>query len=203
MRQVPKDTWDDHIPSLMLAYRSSVPESTNFTPHHMMFGQKIQLPTDLMCGGGAASGETLSEYVAHLRKHLEVAYRTAWENLRRGQKCQKEQYDRKATGGRYTEGNLVWLYFPAVPKGRSRKLHWPWKGPYRVVKVISDVIYWIRLVSASERGQPNRRHRPHLVVHFNQLKPCHLQKTAEDVMVPLPKVQSQLAFQVRKISWKM
>ena len=81
----------------------------------MMFGRKIQLPFDLMFCGGAAPGETPSDYVAHLRKHLEVAYCTARENLCREQKRQKEQYDHKATGGRYTEGDLVWLYSPAVP----------------------------------------------------------------------------------------
>ena len=75
----------------------------------MMFGLEIQLPIDLMFGGGPATGETPSEYVTHLRKHLEVAYCTAKENLCSTQKCQKEQHtgNQKATGGRYTEGDLV------------------------------------------------------------------------------------------------
>ena len=174
MQHVPEDTWDDHLPSLMLAYRSSVHESVKFTPHYLMFGRESRLPIDIMFGGGPAPGETPSEYVSQLRERLEVAYRTAREHLKGAQKHQKEQYDRKATGGRYSEGDLVWLYSPAVLKGKSRKFHRPWRGPYRIMKAISDVIYRIQLVHSSEPGHPDRRRRHRLVVHMNRLKPCHL-----------------------------
>ena len=43
MRQVPKDTWDDELPMLMMAYRCNVQESTKFTPFRLMFGHEIQL----------------------------------------------------------------------------------------------------------------------------------------------------------------
>ena len=63
MQEVPEDTWDDHLPPLMLAYQSSVHESINFTPHHIMFGREVRLPIDIMFGGGLAPGETPLEYV--------------------------------------------------------------------------------------------------------------------------------------------
>lgn len=40
MEQVPEDTWDDELPMLMLAYRSSVQETTQFTPYRLMFGRE-------------------------------------------------------------------------------------------------------------------------------------------------------------------
>ena len=110
MQEVPEDTWDDHLPPLMLAYWSSVHKSINFTPHHVMFGREVRLPIDIMFGGGLAPGETPLEYAVRLREHLEGAYRSARKHLRGAQKRQKEQYDRKATGGRYAVGDLVCGY---------------------------------------------------------------------------------------------
>lgn len=50
-----------------------------------------------------------------------------------------------------------------IPKGRPKKLHLPWTGPYRVLKKISDCDYRIKL--------PDSRKLP-MVVHFNRLKLC-------------------------------
>ena len=74
MGQVPEDTWDDELPMLMMAYRSSVQESTKFTPFRLMFGHEIQLPVDVIHGGGPAPGERHSDYVSHLRQRMEDAY---------------------------------------------------------------------------------------------------------------------------------
>jgi len=58
MKQIPENMWDEELPLLMLAYRSSVQESTRFTPYRLMFGRKLQLPIELMCGGAPCPGET-------------------------------------------------------------------------------------------------------------------------------------------------
>ena len=58
---------------------------------------------------------------------------------------------------------MVWLHSPVVQRGKSRKFHHPWTGPWRITKRLSDVTYRIR--------DCNRRHRQ-VVVHFDRLKPC-------------------------------
>ena len=42
--------WDQYLPLLMMAYHSSVHESTGFTPNEMMFGREVLLPLDLVIG---------------------------------------------------------------------------------------------------------------------------------------------------------
>ena len=42
-----KDDWDDLLPAVMMAYRSSVHESTGFSPYRLMFGEECTLPTDI------------------------------------------------------------------------------------------------------------------------------------------------------------
>ena len=42
--------WDEYLPLLMLAYRSSIHEATGVSPCEMMFGRHISLPIDLLLG---------------------------------------------------------------------------------------------------------------------------------------------------------
>ena len=87
----------------------------------------------------------------------------------------------------FREEDLVWLHCPAVPRGRSKKLHRPWKGPFRILKKLSNVTYRIQNARA-----PQQR----LVVHFNRLKcysPCMrpaitppLQTPPEPATLPRP-----------------
>ena len=181
MKQIPEDMWDDELPLLMLAYRSSVQKSTQFTPYQLMFGR--ELPIELMFGGRSTPVETHGDYVTHLKEWMEAVYGVVHEHLGQAARHQKQCYDRKSTGGRYQVGDTVWLYSPAVPKGRTPKFHRPWKGPYRVVKVLSDVTYHIQLMSP--RNKHDRRSHCRIVVHFNHLKPCHLQENHQPG-TPLP-----------------
>eukprot|EP00731_Ephydatia_muelleri_P004961 Em0002g1137a len=58
-----------------------------------------------------------------------------------------------------------------VRRGFSKKLHRPWQGPFKVVKVLGPSIY--RIVDCAN---PRRRK----VVHFNRLKPAPSHSTAEE-----------------------
>ena len=51
----------------------------------------------------------------------------------------RKKYDQKAHGKAYEKRNLVWLHNAAVPKGKLKKFHKPWEGPFRVVKKMTDV----------------------------------------------------------------
>ena len=42
-----KDDWNDLLPVVMMAYRSSVHESTGFSPYRLMFGEEFTLPMDI------------------------------------------------------------------------------------------------------------------------------------------------------------
>ena len=42
-----RDDWDDLLPAVMMAYRSSVHESIGFSPYRLMFGEECTLPMDI------------------------------------------------------------------------------------------------------------------------------------------------------------
>ena len=68
---------------------------------------------------------------------------------------------------------MVWLYSPVVAKGKSKKLHHPWLGPYIIIKKLSDVTYRIQ-----HRNNKKKR----IVVHFDRLKPCHPDTRFPDII---------------------
>ena len=41
-----RDDWDDLLPAVMMAYCSSVHESTSFSSYRLMFGEECILPMD-------------------------------------------------------------------------------------------------------------------------------------------------------------
>ena len=43
-----QSTWSQHLPYVMMAYRTSVHESTGYTPHFLVYGQEVCLPIDFM-----------------------------------------------------------------------------------------------------------------------------------------------------------
>ena len=43
-----QDNWDDHVPFVMMAYRSTCNDSTSYSPNKFMFGREIPLPVDVV-----------------------------------------------------------------------------------------------------------------------------------------------------------
>lgn len=130
-------SWDDHLPATMLAYRSSVQESTGYTPFHLMFGREIRLPIDLMFGRDPDPMKETTEYVVQLKQHLEEAYEQVRKRTGFVQGRQKDRYDQRAVGGQYNVGDRVWLHNPAVKRGLKPKFHRPLADPFVVVKRIT------------------------------------------------------------------
>ena len=89
-----------------------------------MFGREAKLPVDLMYGSNPVDKRTPSEYVQQLKTSLHDAY--AFEHKR-----QKAVYDEKIHGKPFDLDDNVWLHSPAIPRGQSKKLNHPWKGPFK------------------------------------------------------------------------
>ena len=155
--------WEQHLRLLCFAYNTSVHPTTGYSPFALMFGRKAQVPMDIVLGTIPPAAQTIPQYVAKLHTSLEAVY--GYVRYQMGHQLQrhKSHYDGRFHGKLYEVGNMVWLHSPAVQRGRSRKLHRSWTGPYKVVTKLSDVVYRLQHVQA-------RRKKP--VVHFNCLKPC-------------------------------
>ncbi|KAL5463629.1 hypothetical protein EMCRGX_G032544 [Ephydatia muelleri] len=148
--------WDLSLPTLLLVYRTSLQETTGTTPFQLMFGRNPCLPEDVLYSLPIASHDSVTQYTRVLKGRLQRSNQTVIKHVQQKQNHQKVVYDRGVRGSPYGVGDLVLLHSPAVPRGKSWKLHKPWQGPYRVVKAISPSVY--RIVDCA--------------CHFNRLKPA-------------------------------
>ncbi|KRX72651.1 Transposon Tf2-8 polyprotein [Trichinella sp. T6] len=114
--------WDEMLSFAMLAYNSSVNESTD--------------------ADGVAAEERHGN-AAELHPTNERAHWHVHEQMRRQlkvqQRRQKSLYDRKATQGTFRVKDLVWLAIP-----RRVKLHPCWEGPYGIVQTLGPHTHRVR-----------------------------------------------------------
>ena len=68
-----QNDWDDHLPFVTMAYRSSIHKSTKCTPNSLMFGREILLPNDIVVGPHELEYTCHIEYVQWLRNSLSAA----------------------------------------------------------------------------------------------------------------------------------
>ena len=161
-----QEKWEDHVRSACIAYNTSQHPTTGYSPLqiYLMFGRKARMPIELTYGCLPSTPSSTQQYAEDLKEPLEKAYTEVRSNFSHRLERQKEFYDQKVHGDLFAVGSLVWLHSPVVARGKSRKLHHPWTGPYRVIKRISEATY---------RIQNTIGNRKRLVVQFDRLKACH------------------------------
>jgi transposase InsO family protein len=157
--------WDEIIPSLMFAYRSTVHTSTNQTPNLLVFGTQLRAPVDVMFGRPEAEmGEFRSydEFVEDKLVKMEKAFEIARLTLKRCAERRKQYYDSRVRQHEYNVGDWVYYYSPRRYRGRNVKWARNYLGPMLLVKVLS---------STNVVLQQTKTSRP-FVVHIDKIKKC-------------------------------
>lgn len=83
--------WDLYLPIMTSAYRSSVHESTQYTPNMLMFGREFNLPVNFLVGHSCQSEnfENYTDYVVGLNEKFSRIYSIVRENLNKSSQRQK------------------------------------------------------------------------------------------------------------------
>ena len=158
--------WDEHIPMILLAYRSCTGEANKMSPVMMTYGRELDLPVDLVYGvppSPEQPGQEPCQYVANLEETMVKIHEIARNHMLKAADKQKREYDLKQYKNNYKKGDFFWLFTPAISRGRVKKLSSRWTGPFQVVEPLSDVVIRIR-------RHPRAKD---LVVHHNRLKPYY------------------------------
>ena len=67
---------------------------------------------------------------------MSTAWKTARYRIKEAQEKQKFQHDKKAKDPRVFEGDRVLVYSPTERSGKAYKFACPFKGPYRIMKML-------------------------------------------------------------------
>lgn len=157
-----QNDWDEHIPLLLLAYRSSIHETLGVSPARMVFGRDLTLPVDLAMGRPVREEKhCVTEYAYELEQKLLDIHEYARKHLKTASDSMKRQYDVKTNHIKYSQGDAVWYFKPIRRKGFNPKIQINWKGPYVITERINDVLYRI------QAGPKNKSD----IVHHDAIRP--------------------------------
>ena len=157
-----QDNWDETIPVLTMAYRSSVHDTTGETPNMMMLGRELPMPSHLLVPPEGGEAVTAVEYVEQLQNKMQEAHKKAQEQGLKEMRRYKSDHDRKCFSYGIEEGLKVWVYHPVRVPGKSPKLQSPWeKDVFEVVRKIGAVTWLVK----------NTRTHKLKVLHENKLLP--------------------------------
>jgi hypothetical protein len=155
--------WDECLPYVLSAYRSSVQESTGYTPNFLMFGRETNSPLDLMLGRPENQPPRYIDFVEDRATKMETAYELTRQHLRTAALRNKHYFDARVKPRSFKVGQWVWLYIPRRRMGLSPKWQRLYTGPYLVIKELSTTNV---MVQRSKRSQP-------VVTHVDKLKLCY------------------------------
>jgi hypothetical protein len=144
------DNWDEHVGMVAHAYRTTRNEATGFTPFFLMHGREMAQSDEIHIDSLDQKMESLEGYSLRLAETLKFIWnyvgQRVTDNVDTYNRRPKEPLQFKP----YRAGDYFMLR--RVPKaylrGKKRqvfkltyKLQDRWTGPFRVVKVISDILY--------------------------------------------------------------
>ena len=156
-----KRRWPKALPHLLFAYNTSVHQSTGYSPYHLMFGQKPQLPVDFLLGlvGEDPTSVHPEDWVTTHAENLAEVYTSAKNHL------EAAAASRERPGlppPLLTEGTRV--YRKSHPQGRHKiQDHWDPKV-YKVVKCFDEKGLVYHITPEDGRGPDKNIHRSELRV---------------------------------------
>ena len=159
--------WDDCLPACLLAYRTSVHATTRLTPFFLQHGREAMLPIDLIFPRPPQEYSVATEYGQEMAERLDRAFAYVRDRqdkvIKRQVSMASEQFKDKPL----KEGELVWYYSPQQQPGKSRKLRRGWRGPFRVIQVISEVTYVIQPTGEWTNKRPKLATVIHRLKRYN------------------------------------
>ena len=103
-----RDNWHELLPFIMHAYRTSVHESTGYSPFRLMMGEECSLPQDVSTAELRTQRENdvaSHPFATWVRDALEVAYDHVRSTLRKTASRRKRLYDTKAVNRKFPVGS--------------------------------------------------------------------------------------------------
>ncbi len=157
-----QNKWDEYLPLIGMAIRSTENRATGFTANMMMLGREVVTPLEMITGVATANAapQDPAVYVKDLTKRLREIHALAREKIGQTQRYQKRTYDLKLVQKAFQVGDLVYKLDSAASPGETRKLKPVYIGPFLVTEVLSPLLY---------RVEGRRKSQ---VLHHDRLRFC-------------------------------
>jgi transposase len=151
-------TWDEHLKYIVFALRTSVSETTGFTPARLVYGRELrhffQLSTNLQ--DSSVTQFDPKSYDATLQHELALIFDEALQSVKKAKAQQSNQYNLRHRPVVYSKGDLVWRKnFPqsSAIDYTAAKLQPKFVGPFVVEQVLSPTQYQLSTMAGRDAGR--------------------------------------------------
>ena len=171
------DDWDDKLPFVLFAYRSTKNTMTGYTPFEMVYGSNARMPSEasLQASSSPSVTDSSSESAAYLDR-LTKTLQEAWTHARANDETYRQPSSATSSSSpslppsasskpsssssehhRYHIGDYVWIRQPSHT-AKSGKFAEDWSGPWAVKKILSDVRITVQRGSGQGRWDIREAH---------------------------------------------
>jgi len=120
------DNWDVYTRELCFAYNTSIHTSSGFSPAHLFFGRKLNVPLNILYG--TLRQDVGCSNIDFFITRMNAMYELARMNSRIRQEVAATYY---VLDDELQEGTFVYVYLPRQAK---KKLKHKWSGPAKITK---------------------------------------------------------------------
>ncbi|XP_041366707.1 uncharacterized protein LOC121381454 [Gigantopelta aegis] len=145
-----------------MAMRNTPCQSTGYSPHYLLFGKEMHLPSDTSLLPKPSLGKDAKMHITTLIDNLKVVKAIAKDNMATSQTVNKDRQDLKSQQPTFSIGDQVLLFKQDKMIGHSPKLTQKWDGPYFIMQIGPNHTYKL-CHSASKKTHTS-------LVHANRLK---------------------------------
>ncbi|UYV82408.1 K02A2.6-like, partial [Cordylochernes scorpioides] len=174
--------WDDILPMVALAIRTTEHSSTGFTPVKLVFGHELRLPQPFQeAGQSPVSKDLIAQTAAFYERELTEEVEKIREVVRQTYLSEQEEARIKFENKRlrnFNNGDLVLVERMHETKGRH-KFEPRYGGPYEVLKRAGDTVY---LLKNLETGNLDKYHIIRLKQYHVPIRifPTEEEETSDD-----------------------
>lgn len=141
-----QDDWIDFLPSLEIAYNSSVNASTGFTPFELDCGWVPRSPHDLVIPPDEHADPSVDAFISRLRSDAETAH----QMMQEAQERQRYYANMHRRDQRFSIGDLVLVSSAHIEQPWERfrpneSLSPTWLGPWKVLEIVNDNAYRLQI----------------------------------------------------------
>ena len=155
------EDWDRLIPFAMMSYNAMTHEGTKFSPHELIFGKTVRIPTSFP---PVDQLQTYGQYLQELITHVSDIRARARDNLIQAKEKSKLRYDKRAHERHFKDGDFVL----ALEEPKEGKLGPFYDGPFPIMEILNCN----NVVILDHEG--NRRGK-----HMDKLKLAYLAESSD------------------------
>ena len=139
---IKQDQWDKVVPFILMTYRATNHAATSLTHNLLMFGRECNIPLHVAFPPPINTVDLdYHQYANKLESRLQAASDLARAQLMMSWDTMQSYTPVSRNLMILDMDKPVLVYDPSVKKGYSAKLSNCWKGPFKLVQKVTDLLY--------------------------------------------------------------